>query len=315
MIKRIKMNKEELLELLKDPDIQDQILLILNRQQKVPQVQIESLEQSANPLQPSKDDFVSALKQEKAELDKAISELYKHMTNKSLEKEVNMSFIKQFFEWIKQIFIKKQSEIKEKDSTITQVTEKYNAAEQQLNSTKKQIQTEQVKAQELEQSLQNAQKNAQIAEQKAQQILQESQQLKSKFSKQIEMLNLYQTLSDSSKMSLKNVLNPQDENTFLLSGANKDHLDTLFEYIKNEIINDKLQDITKLKTLYSYFFEEFNKSTPKYEWQKIQLGARFNTDEQIKVGNASGSIEQVLLQGYVDAKTKKIIKKSVVKVN
>lgn len=302
------MNKEELLELLKDPDIQDQILLILNPQQKAPQVQIESLEQSANPLQPSKDDFVSALKQEKAELDKAISELYKHMTNKPLEKEVNMNFIKHFFEWIKQIFIKKQSEIKEKDSTITQVTKKYNAAEQQF-------QTEQVKAQELEQSLQNAQKNTQIAEQKAQQILQESQQLKSKFSQQIEMLNLYRSLSDSSKMSLKNVINPQDENTFLLSGANKDNLDTLFEYIKNEIINDKLQDITKLKTLYSYFFEEFNKSTPKYEWQNIQLGTRFNTDEQIKVGNASGSIEQVLLQGYVDAKTQKIIKKSVVKVD
>ena len=135
----------------------------------------------------------------------------------------------------------------------------------------------------------------------------------------MEKYKLYQTVSESTREGLKNVICERDSIVFIVSCANKENLQRIWEYTK-DILSDynKLKDVEILKEIFDYFFEVYNQSLAEaiYQRDNIDVGDDFDDEYQSRSRDSatSGTITKVLLRGYSSINTGKIICKSVVQV-
>lgn len=144
-------------------------------------------------------------------------------------------------------------------------------------------------------------------------------QMKKQFEYPIKYFEVYKSLSILVKRGLENVINSENEITFIVSCSNEDNLYTIWEYIK-EISNDsaKSREFEVLTDIFNYFFDVFNASLPeeKYIRDDIEIGEEFDGDYMDRCyGSAtSGNISQIVLRGYKLKNSGKIVHKSFVKV-
>ncbi len=142
----------------------------------------------------------------------------------------------------------------------------------------------------------------------------EKNKLESKIKSHEEMLAKYNSLSTEHKSYIDRYIVSTDMDTFKISGGKEASVENLWEYIKNEIINENKNEINKLIEIFNYFFDLAKKINPKLDYQKLNIGDKFITDKHIRLtsGKSSGNIEEILLLGY--EKNGKIVKKSIVKL-
>lgn len=143
------------------------------------------------------------------------------------------------------------------------------------------------------------------------------QQYQERFDAPIRYFQSYQSLSESVKSGLENVISGKNELSFLVSCSNEEHLSAIWEYAK-EISNDFEQnDFQILTQIFDYFFELFNESLPetKYVRDDVQVGDELDDEYHDRCyGSAtSGEITAVILRGYRSKNTGKMIHKSIVK--
>ena len=136
------------------------------------------------------------------------------------------------------------------------------------------------------------------------------------FEKELTTYTLYKGLTSSTKESLKGIFKDDSLKGFLACGLQEKNISSFWDYIKDELREEKNTDIKSLKTIFYFFFEGYNRAYPMYEVQKVELGDNFDTEEYIKTNDSSvsGKVEEVVFAGWVNAKTKKIVKKSIVRV-
>ena len=177
-----------------------------------------------------------------------------------------------------------EQELKNKHSEYNQLQENYNDERKELDNTKQQLTC-----------------------------------YENNFSYAMEKYKLYQTVSESTKEGLKNVICERDAIGFIVSCANKENLQRIWEYTK-DILSDynKLKDVEILKGIFDYFFEVYNQSLAEaiYQRDDIAIGDDFDDEYQSRSRESatSGTITEVLLRGYSSINTGKIICKSVVRV-
>lgn len=136
------------------------------------------------------------------------------------------------------------------------------------------------------------------------------------FENQIKVYSLYKDLSPRAIKSLENIFKGDSIDIFMACGIQEDNINSLWYYIKNEIIEERDEDIEKLKFIFEYFFNLYIVPNDYYTSQEIKIGDKFDTSIHIahSRGKSSGEVKEVLLRGYLNKNTKKIINKSLILV-
>lgn len=142
--------------------------------------------------------------------------------------------------------------------------------------------------------------------------------LKSRFSELENIYKVYMELSEKTRDSLSGIFKGNSIEEFIFCGVQYQNLESLWEYIKREIIEENLNEKDKLKDIFDYFFEAHNLiyEKPLYKRTDVVLQEKFDDEFHIKVlsENASGKIKEVVFEGYINCNNQKIIKKSLVRI-
>lgn len=139
---------------------------------------------------------------------------------------------------------------------------------------------------------------------------------KNAFQQELEAYEMYKSLDNETKRALEGIFKNDSLQGFLACGVQEKNIEALWEYIKNEIIEEKKGDIQKLETIFDLFFERFTLAFPFYQRQEVTIGESFDPQKHINLSSLtpSGEIKQVVFRGWFNTKTGKIIKKSIVKL-
>ncbi|MFF2501517.1 coiled-coil domain-containing protein [Peribacillus sp. NPDC058075] len=132
-----------------------------------------------------------------------------------------------------------------------------------------------------------------------------------------ELYEAVQQLSQSTKSSLKGIFKGGSVQEFIVCGVQYENISSLWDFIKNEIMEGREQEREILLALFLYFFQEYSKTyeTPLYRIQQVKMNEVFREDLYIRALNSkiSGNITDILLPGYISINGK-TIKKSVVRI-
>jgi len=137
------------------------------------------------------------------------------------------------------------------------------------------------------------------------------------FEDELKAYELFSSLSSDTKDSISGIFKDSTLKGFLSCGVQDKNISSFWEYIKTELQEDKNSDIQSLIQIYDFLFQKYRRAFPMYELQKVASGDEFDALSHIKHSSSkgvSGTITKVLLKGYVNTKTLKVIKQSVVRV-
>jgi len=140
---------------------------------------------------------------------------------------------------------------------------------------------------------------------------------KQNFEEELKIYEKFMSLQSSTKDSLSNIFKGNSLSDFISCGVQEKNIHNLWEYTKNEILENKNQEISKLIEIFYFLFERCQVSFDIYQLLDTNIDENFNTQEHLKHNestSSSGNISKVYLQGYKNIKTDKIIKQSVVKI-
>ncbi|MBL0711672.1 MAG: hypothetical protein JJV99_11770 [Colwellia sp.] len=135
------------------------------------------------------------------------------------------------------------------------------------------------------------------------------------FSEDIQIQDIYNNLSELTKTSLSGIFKSTSTSGLIVCGVQDKNISNLWDYAKSEVINGNNPDIDKIILLFNALFARFTLAFPMYELQHLAVGEQFDIQQHIKHNssvNVSGSIKSVLLYGYLNIKTGKTIKQSIV---
>ncbi|MCK8826591.1 hypothetical protein MWH25_02355 [Natroniella acetigena] len=145
----------------------------------------------------------------------------------------------------------------------------------------------------------------------------EIRRLKDRFKGVGDIYKVYLNLSSGNKSSLQGIFKGDSIEEFIYCGVQYDNLESLWEYIKREVIEDKNSEINKLDQIFTYFFAAHNRiyDSPLYKRQEVKVGESIDEDKHIRGRDSKviGEIKEVLFRGYINLKTDRVIKKSVVR--
>lgn len=135
------------------------------------------------------------------------------------------------------------------------------------------------------------------------------------FSDDLQVSELYGRLSGQTRHSLSGIFKDISVQGLVACGIQEKNISNLWDYAKSETVNGNNGDIANVISLFNLLFKRFKLAYPMFSLQDVNPGDSFDTQAHIKHSssiNTSGSINQIMLHGYVNSKTGKVIKPSVV---
>jgi len=213
-----------------------------------------------------------------------------------------IEMLKKLVEQWKSCFHKEE----EKSHTLNQKLKTKEEELFELNNTIKNAKTELNKI-ETELSKANA---------KNKQLVDEVEDYKKQFDVELNMFQLYNNLSEETKISLKGIFKDDSFEGFIACGLQEKNIYSLWDYIKSELIENSNEDNENLVKIFNFFFVKYEMAYPIYKVQNIKKDEDFNTDLHIKdsQSSASGKIKKVLLKGWINTKMNNVVRKSVVNI-
>lgn len=124
------------------------------------------------------------------------------------------------------------------------------------------------------------------------------------------------TLNKDIRSALANTINDSDAVSFIISGCALEKFDSLWQYIKFSMDRLTEEENRILQQTFRFFFESYNNCSGEYSLLDTKQGQAFDTEFHSKGSNSlsAGDISEVLLQGYKDINSGRIIEKSIVRV-
>ena len=250
-------------------------------------------------------DEIGCLRGQLSEKEESISEL----EFKIKEMEEDMNLLKKISEGFKDLLKKTEKDKQELEFKSDNLEKKVEEYTNENN--------------ELVQNNHNLKKNRDNYKDKLVMNENENKKLQSKlngyenqFADMIEVHKKYLELSSRTKESLSGIFKDKSLMGFVACGIQESNIESLWDYIKDEIKEEKYEGVNELKDIFEYLFNLYQLSNPKYGWQEIEIGTNFDTEDHIRhsSGKVSGKIEEVMLKGYENKKNRRIIRKSLVKV-
>jgi len=129
----------------------------------------------------------------------------------------------------------------------------------------------------------------------------------------------YCELNNSVKKPLQGVFKDKTAETFICSGVQWENLEAFWDFLQTQVCLPDPQGGTKvLVDIFKYFFSLYCSIQGRsiYKIQSVLAGAIFDEDKHSRASKSSvrGKISEVLLPGYINVRTGKIIKKSIVRI-
>jgi len=225
----------------------------------------------------------------------------------TLEKEVEMlsNLIKQ----LKALFSDNQDKVRRSEAYATTLTKEKQQLSEQLNSLNRELEDKQA-------SLQATQRQLAQMQQENQQLSEKLRGYEAQFEQELAAYDLYNGLSEKTKASLKGIFKSDDLAGFLACGVQEKNISSFWEYAKNEVIEGKNPDHEALVKIFHFFLTRYLMAYPLFQQQAVSIGEKFDTARHIKDSHSasSGKISQVLLPGWENTKTNKVMGKSLVRV-
>lgn len=132
-----------------------------------------------------------------------------------------------------------------------------------------------------------------------------------------DVYDTYQSLSPAARKRLGGVINGRDLLTFVCSGVQESSLER-FWCICNESMIDGDDDAKAMIRVFDRFFEVSQTlgTLDPVERLRVEEGDRFDNDLCTRIAHSAptGSVKEVLFQGYRYSVSRKIVKKSLVRV-
>jgi hypothetical protein len=151
----------------------------------------------------------------------------------------------------------------------------------------------------------------------AEQVEQSKKELEN-LKKDVKAYDDFKNLSAPTKKSLENILKEDSLASFIASGVQSRNIENLWDYINNELREGQNPEIKGLTEIFYFLFANFAKANGDiYELQSVSLGDEFDPQLHLRHNSSqsiSGKINEIALKGMVNAKTKEIKRKSVVKI-
>ena len=126
---------------------------------------------------------------------------------------------------------------------------------------------------------------------------------------------LYEALSDKTKLSISGIFKSESIQGLVVCGCQENNIMNLWDYIKNQIINNVLNEEVEIIRIFELLFKRYRLAYPMFAYQSVQVGDEFDNQQHIRHNlskNISGSIKQILLSGVVNEKSGKVIKQAIV---
>ncbi len=127
---------------------------------------------------------------------------------------------------------------------------------------------------------------------------------------------IYENLSEEVKNELSDIFKGNDVETFVFCGAQYDNIEMLWDFIKDKIIQGETKEVESLEKIFDYFFKKYNTiyDEPLYEFidDEEEYDSKLHT--KIKDSKTNKKIKSILLRGYKNTSTSKVIKKTLVKI-
>ncbi len=297
------MEKELLIELLKDTEIKNQLVDIL----KGYFVRIENTS--------NKEIVENNQDEEKNNLELLIK-----------EKEEEIEEMGKIIKKIKELLgVSEKSEIEDKiiskNKELKNLIEKKKELELELESFTKNMNKEKEKLSseliQLKEELGNAKEDVKKSLSENTKLSKKVDFYREAFEKDLKAYTIYTELSDSTKDSLKGIFRDSTLEGFIACGIQEKNINSLWDYIKDEIREEKNSDIKNLKEMFYFLFEKYRLAFPIFELQGVSIGDIFEDSNHIRHSSSrevNGAISEVVFRGWINNKLDKVVKKSVVKM-
>jgi len=137
------------------------------------------------------------------------------------------------------------------------------------------------------------------------------------FSADISSLQKFNQLGETTQTALQGIFKESSINGFIACGLQEKNLHSLWDYTKNRLMEQPDDETDILVTLFLFFFSRYRLAYPQFQLQEVTEGERFDPEQHIRSSQslASGAISKVILSGWINNKTQKIIKTSLVEIN
>lgn len=126
----------------------------------------------------------------------------------------------------------------------------------------------------------------------------------------------FKKLRNDIHSELSKVINIENSEMFLCSGVQWDNIEALWSFISYKLNEYDENEIKVLIDTFNYFFERYNQIHGLYSLLDVNINDEFDEDLHTRASNSrvTGKISKVLLNGYKNIRTNKIVQKSIVGV-
>ena len=115
------------------------------------------------------------------------------------------------------------------------------------------------------------------------------------------VIELYESLSETTKSQLSNMFVDKSTEGILATFAQWSCISGLWNYLQNKVIENDMEDMEPLKVLFEYGFRVYNKCFPEPVYKLVvpELGEEYNRETSVILGTAvCGNVKEVCLVGY-----------------
>jgi len=228
--------------------------------------------------------------------------------NNDVEKEIVM--LKELVEKFKKCFGDEQNKTKD----LTQKIDSKDDEIISLESFKKELKNEIKNLEEQKNSLQSKSNSLQTSNTNLNNTV---EFYRKNFEDELKAYELYTNLGEQTKSSLSGIFKDDSLQGFFACGVQEKNINSFWEYIKVEILEDTNEDLAKLVKIFYFLFTKYSIAFPMFQLQKINPNDTFDTEQHIRGGDSkavNGKISTVLFYGWVNVKTDKVVKKSIIQL-
>ena len=292
--------KQCLLLLLDDEDVNEKIRQIIVEPVNTISTEIQIIEGLAK----AGPELIDQLQGEKRHLEIKVNKL-------SDENEK----MKAFIEKLKSLLGLKETALNESKHVISTLNQDTLKLEANLSSIKSDLTQKQQRLSDVNYKYQNLKSEFDSLNQSYQEQDREIVFYRYSFEEDLRIKDIYDGLSAQTKLSTEGIFKDSSIKGLIACGIQEKNISNLWDYAKSEVVNGNNPDQESIIRLFELLFNRFKLAYPMFELQPVQVDDKFDTQSHIKHNsskNMSGSIQNILLYGYINTKTDKVIKPSIV---
>lgn len=223
--------------------------------------------------------------------------------------------MKAIIEKLKSLLGVKETALKETSLTITTLKHGKNALESDLSNVKSELHQKNQTLSDINEQHRSVQAELRSLTKAHEYQEQKIAFYRESFEEDLRIKELYEDLSSQTKKSTEGIFKDISIQGLISCGIQEKNISNLWDYVKSEVVNGHNPDQERMILLFELLFKRFQLAYPMFEFQAVKVADKFDTQTHIKhnsSANMSGNIRHILFLGYVNIKSGKVIKPSVV---